>query len=1000
MDPLADSHEVFAGRFTLWAEVGRGTQGTVHRAFDRKTQDPVALKIYRGGTPTGEVDDFLARARTIATLADPCQVAYVSAGEHGGHRFLAMEWVAEGRGAHRGKRLTDWLSGGALCLADGLEVCKRVARALARLHRAGLVHGNVKPDNVLVPPEGLTRARLSDGLVNLWAPVRVRYGDRWFRSTAGFASPRMIRTGAPGPQDDVHSLGALLFRCIAGCMPFPEHDRPDPANIEPASKTPRRVSDYVPSLWPEVQELVDRLLAHDPARRPADAVEPCLTLYRLAHRLRSRETIQASELDTRGPLPRFFELEPPPAPPVPPGFDPRLRLDPSVFERPPVGAERPSERMPSPPPTPEIRLQEGDLFLDRFRVEEIAGAGSTGVVYKVKDVETKDEIALRIHDGRATSEEQSAFFADIKKVSAYYQPRLLRVVRSGTHEGRLFLAMDWVSGETLQARLDRQPLTMREAFTVIGAIGEGLRSLHGVVQGNLRPRNVLLRNRNVEWVKLSDVAVRRERAPAEPSLEDAAFVAPELVRTGGSSTAGDLYAWGVIAFRILTGCLPFEADSLSGLENARKQLTPRLVEMRPDAPPALCSLVDALVHRDPGERPASAIEALRIIASLEDLGWGADNPPMRMGRDASGQRRPLLPSRAPLDPLGDALFQDFLGRELQARCPDPKAHPRLFRIAHAMLGPGTGEPSCALCAHPGEANRGLVEIREGGFFPVEPFAVREARQPALCVPCIQEPFMVADAAVKRMLADHQGDSGRPLGLVGATRGEVCAGLKALLEASFPRVERGACAVCRASGDVVRGARLEVCPGCLSAAARAHAAWLAEAPVRKIARDRARFNEMYRLGEERAGRKKGALGAPKEGVDDLPTSRRMWANGSSCKFELDRLKASPNPTQAAIDALADQFADALLHGVFTGIEGDPDVGEVFAIAETGYLPRFVSEYRDAFRPRPEKDERLRVAIAVMAEACRRGLRVYQKDDDNHYTHNVSDYFSDFETMPVR
>jgi hypothetical protein len=61
---------------------------------------------------------------------------------------------------------------------------------------------------------------------------------------------------------------------------------------------------------------------------------------------------------------------------------------------------------------------------------------------------------------------------------------------------------------------------------------------------------------------------------------------------------------------------------------------------------------------------------------------------------------------------------------------------------------------------------------------------------------------------------------------------------------------------------------------------------------------------------------------------------------------------------------------------------------------------VSEYRAAFRPGPEKDERLRVAIAVMAEACRRGLRVYQKDDDNHYTHNVTEYFSDFEDMPVR
>ena len=72
----------------------------------------------------------------------------------------------------------------------------------------------------------------------------------------------------------------------------------------------------------------------------------------------------------------------------------------------------------------------------------------------------------------------------------------------------------------------------------------------------------------------------------------------------------------------------------------------------------------------------------------------------------------------------------------------------------------------------------------------------------------------------------------------------------------------------------------------------------------------------------------------------------------------------------------------------------------AIAETGYLARFTSEFRAAYRPSPAKDERLRVAVAAMAEGVRRGMQVYQKDDDNCYTHNVTGYFEDFKDMPVR
>ncbi len=689
-----------------------------------------------------------------------------------------------------------------------------------------------------------------------------------------------------------------------------------------------------------------------------------------------------------------------PAPPDPiAGFDPRVWSDPAETGSAPVAWARPFDPVAAGLGVPEIRLAEGDVFAGRFVVEELAGEGRTGVVYKAKDVETRDEVALRIHDGPTTDEERERFFAEVKEVSRFYDPRLVRLLRAGQSQGRLFLAMDWVGGETLQGRLQRQPLTMREAVTVIRGIAEGVRALRGVVQGNLRPRNVFLRNRNVEWVKLSDTAVWRGGAPPEPALADAHFVAPEVLRTGQPSVRGDLYALGVIAFRVLTGCLPFEAEDLAGLTRARSAAAPGLEELRPGAAPGLCRLVDSLLRSDPEGRPRDGIAAAAIFSNPLDLGWGADDPPFEVARGPGGRRAPVRSTRPPLDPFSDVHFQDFLARELAQRSPDPLAQARLSLLAHGAAGAGREDPGCALCGFAGRPGRTLVEIRDGGFFPLEDFEIKKARPPAVCVGCLQERFVAIDVAVKRTLADHEGDATRPLGTIGPTRGEVRSGLRALHDAAVPRVENGTCAVCRAARGVVRGARMDVCPACLSAGAAAHARWVTEAPVRRAARTRAELNEIYRLAEDRAGRKRGVFPAPKEGVDDLPKSR-MWANGSSCSFSLDRLRAERSPTQAQIDALADQFADTLLVCVHTAIEGDPEVGLPHAIAETGYLARFTSEFRAAFRPSPAKDERLRVAVAAMAEGVRRGMQVYQKDDDNCYTHNVTGYFEDFKDMPVR
>lgn len=982
-----------AGRYEIEHEIGRGRRGTVYRAVDHATGETVALEVFRAGMSPSARAALLADARAAATLSDPCLVACRSCGEVAGEMFLAMEWIP---GGHLGDRLAR----GRLSLREALDVSKLVARGLARLHRAGLAHRDLRPDNVLLFEGSLWRAKLSGVRPRAPRPVDGGESTKLEGTTPGFTSPQVLRTGEASARDDVYSLGAIVFRCIAGRMPFPEHDHPDRAHVEPRSKAPRRLADLAPNLPQDLYDLVGSLLAHDPASRPADAVSACRHLHDLARVFGSYDQITDADLDARTPaLPPHFEVTPPPRPAPEIGAPWDLKVDPDALKGPFVLLDPPLNREATAAPAREIRLREGDVFAGRFRVDEVVGSGRTGVVYKARDIESRETVALKVHDGAASRREIRRFLADAQKAAQRYHPRVMRVLWRGTSQGRLFLAMDWISGETLRDRLARQPLTMREAATVIQGILEGLTLLHtlGLVHGSLRPGNVFLRNRTVDWAKLSDITAWREGAPPPgPTLEHASFTAPEVMRTGTSSPRADLYALGVIAFQMLTGRMPFEASDLAELATKRWAPAPRLAELRPDAPPALCDLVSALLARDPSERPRDAIQVAGSVTANMDLGWGADNPPPVITRSVDGDPRPLLPAREPLDPLRDARFQDFLAGELRRHCPEREAHARLSAIAHAAAGPGQDKLACALCGHAAAPGGTLVEIRGGGFFPLEGDEIPRVRQPAVCVGCLEAPFVAVFSAVKATILSYELDGDRPIAVLGPTHREVREGLAALYMASVPRVVAvGSCAVCAARAESVRGARIDVCPRCLSAARDAYGKWHALAPVRAAARLRGLLEGFHR---EALARVKGKSRSPEAPFEPPPRFGRP--NGYDCYFRLQNLDAEKAPTREKIDAMADLLANTLIGQVVTALEGDPEIGEDRVAAGHGRLPEMVEQFRARYRPSPAKDERLRVAIAFMAEGLRWGIRFFSKDDDNFYTEDMTPYYRSFERMAVR
>jgi hypothetical protein len=225
-------------RFAIERRLGGGASGDVYAALDRSTNERVALKVLRGDDADG-LRRFKREFRALADLAHPNLVALrdLVAGESG--RWLLSMELVEG---------ADLLAATARDPGRAARLFAQVADALRYLHAHGIVHGDVKPTNVLVTRDD--RAVLLDFGVSTEI-ARITSVGAMPRGTAGYIAPELVRGEAPTPAADWYSFGAMLFECIAGELPF---------EGQPFSVMYRKTTAPAPSLRDSAPEAPDALV--------------------------------------------------------------------------------------------------------------------------------------------------------------------------------------------------------------------------------------------------------------------------------------------------------------------------------------------------------------------------------------------------------------------------------------------------------------------------------------------------------------------------------------------------------------------------------------------------------------------------------------------------------------------------------------------------------------------------------------------------------------------
>jgi serine/threonine-protein kinase len=253
--------EALAGKYSLEAELGRGGMGIVYLAQEVQLDRPVALKVLPEELSNKpEIRErFLREARTAARLSHPNIIPIFAVDEVGDFVYFAMAYVA---GETLGQRVR---GRGPLPPSEGARVLKEIGWALAYAHSQGVVHRDVKPDNILLE-EGTGRALVADfGIAGLLGGAAAT-GVGEIIGTAEFMSPEQARGEGVDARSDTYSMGVVGFYALSGTLPF--HDervvevlrqhREDPA---PPLKT---VASHVPS---RLARCVDRCLAKEPSAR-------------------------------------------------------------------------------------------------------------------------------------------------------------------------------------------------------------------------------------------------------------------------------------------------------------------------------------------------------------------------------------------------------------------------------------------------------------------------------------------------------------------------------------------------------------------------------------------------------------------------------------------------------------------------------------------------------------------------------------------------------------
>ncbi|MEX0788766.1 MAG: protein kinase [Anaerolineales bacterium] len=250
-----------AGRYQILSRLGAGGMAHVYKAQDTHLQRQVGIKLLRAGYMGDPAfrQRFLQEARSAANLIHPNIVTLYDFVDDGQRVFMVMEYV-------EGTDLKSLLRRqGILPVREAVDLMVQTCAGVGYAHRAGLIHCDLKPHNILISGDG--RAKITDfGIARALSTLQREERQEVVWGSPQYFSPEQAAGSPPSPASDVYALGVVLFEMLTGRLPF-ESDDPDELSRLHLSALPPSPRTLNPALPPALEQMVLKVLAKEPSAR-------------------------------------------------------------------------------------------------------------------------------------------------------------------------------------------------------------------------------------------------------------------------------------------------------------------------------------------------------------------------------------------------------------------------------------------------------------------------------------------------------------------------------------------------------------------------------------------------------------------------------------------------------------------------------------------------------------------------------------------------------------